>query len=236
MSQSILFPFNNYLPYNRMINNVIVSQVFHNPTYRSKVSSKDKDGNDCVKESSMNHYETTEPTPVYESIDEDLYEKVRDAATEEHETEKHATTETGTEPARQSQKKSRTNPVYDFGDDDDSLNPVVNLSVTSPKKSKSNWESFGPVDEENDFDDKTKILSTFQATDKRGKHYENVGVVNPLASHKDDTQEEGRSEDDTGADPGISPPMSPPPVYNNNELYFMGQPAAESNEGAQSSC
>ena len=217
----MLFPFNNYLPYNRMINNVIVSQVFHNPTYRSKVSSKDNDGNDCVK---GNHYETTEPTPVYESIDEDLYEKVRDAATEEHET-----TETEKEPARQSQKKSRTNPVYDFGDDDDSLNPVVNLSVTSPKKSKSDWESSGPIDEENDFDDKAKILSTFQATDKRGDHYENVGVVNPLASHN--TQEEGRSEDEQ-----ISPPMSPPPVYDNNELYFMGQPAAESNEGAQSSC
>lgn len=233
-----------------MINNVLVSQVFHNPTYHSQVSSKDNDDNDRAKRGSLNHYETTEPTPVYESIDEDLYEKVRDAATEEH-----ATTGTGTEPARQSQKKSRTNPVYDVGDDDDSLNPVVNLSVTNPKKSKSDWESFGLAEEENDFDDKAKILSSFQATDKRGNHYENVGVVNPLASYQDNTQVghgdsrppakannqlyplahqtslKGRSEDEQ-----ISPPMSPPPVYNNNELYFMEQPAAESNEGAQSSC
>ena len=226
-------------------------QVFHNPTYRSQMSIKHHDDDESTKRSTMNHYETADPTPVYESIDEELYEKVHDEAAKEDEA-----TGIGTKPAVQPLKKSRTNPVYDVGNNDDSRNPVVNLSLTSPKKTANSWESFALVYEENDLDDSlnAKMLSTFQASNERGNQYENVGVVNPIALNADNTQVgEGDSKPPTEgknqlyplahqaslevkSDGEISPPMSPPPVHYNDELYFMGQQRPGSSNDAQSSC
>ncbi|XP_028415344.1 protocadherin-23-like isoform X2 [Dendronephthya gigantea] len=147
-------------------------KVFHNPAYKSKGSvSKASEGDDeeTTKRRTFNHYETTDPAPVYETID-DLYEKVREEAEKED------------EPAKKtSRKKSRSNPVYNMDGDDDSLNPVVNLSVRSPSK-KENDDVFLPIHEEIDVDDSSKILSTFQPEAKSGPTYENVGTVNPLAT------------------------------------------------------
>lgn len=224
--------------------------MFHNPTYRSQMSIKDDDDGESTKRSTMNHYETTDPLPVYESIDDELYEKVQDEATKEY-----GETATRAKPAVQPRKKTRTNPVYDVGDNDDSPNPVVNLSLTSPKKPTSRWESFSSAHEENNLDDSAKMLSTFQASNKREDQYENVGMVNPLASDAANTQVgEGDSKPPTEAknqlyplahqaslevksdDQQVSPPMSPAPLHDNNELYFMGEPTAGSKNDTQSSC
>ena len=90
-----------------------------------------------------------------------------------------------------SRKKSRSNPVYDVGEVDDELNPVINLAVISPsRKVKKDGSFFPSVLEENDSDDASDILSTFQARNNPGNPYENVGVINPLASCTDDEKAE----------------------------------------------
>ena len=168
----------------------------------------------------MNHYETAEPTPVYESIDDDLYEKVEEEKAKENQEAEKST-------RQNTRKKSRSNPVYDIGEDDEELNPVVNLAVTSPsRKMKKDGNFSHSILEENESDDTTNILSTFQS---RGGNpgYENVGVVNPLASHTEDGEpEEGNSatsmknedEDSTSSDAGQAED-SKPPISKKNELY-----------------
>ena len=204
----------------------------------------------------MNDYEMTDPTPVYESIDDDLYEKVNEEKLKENDT-------TDVKPEKKTRKKSRSNPVYDVGVDDDSLNPVVNLAVTSPsRKIKKDGDGFSPIHEEDDSDDSlsAQIMSTFQSEPKHS--YENVGVVNPLASQTDDdddtqvkkedskppisikndlyplehqTSFEGTSEG-TSDDNQSIPPISPPPVYDNNELYSFEQQTNQSDNTDQSTC
>lgn len=201
--------------------------MFHNPTYRSQASVKDSDSETEETEESkrrtMNQYETTDPVPVYETIDDDLYEKVHDEKIKEHEAAKTA--------KKRSARKSRSNPVYDIGEDDDSLNPVVNLAVTSPfrKTIKDGDDVFFPGENESDDSLTTEILSTFQAQAKPRHSYENIGVVNPLASHSDDV-EEGDSKNgpypldhqDSGANSGdgqTGKGDSKPPIKIKNELY-----------------
>ena len=198
--------------------------------------------------------------PVYESIDEDLYEKVREENMKEHET-------TG----QNTRKKSRKNPVYDVGQNDDSLNPVINLAVTSPLKKTKKDGDFFPL-EEDDSEDSLGAhrLSSFQGQKNPGNTYENVGIVNPLASdnghggEKDSkppvaVKNEHEDSFETTSDDGLAEegnskpitmnnelysfevnsddvPASPPPVYDNNVLYSLEQQLKMAANGDHSSC
>ena len=143
------------------------AQVFDNPTYRP---ARGPDGGEAR---TMNQYEETEP--IYDTIDDEQYEKVQ---------------ENRKEPSR---KKSRTNPVYNMDEEaDDSLNPVVNLSLSSPRKTsnseKVNHGYDSDTDDsviEEDTEDSNTGMSTFKSygsssAETSPAHHRGAVMTNPL--------------------------------------------------------
>ena len=112
------------------------------------------------KQRTLNHYEKP-PDPIYETVDDDFYEKVNDEV---------------------KPRRSRKNPVYNMDEDsDDTLNPVVNLSP-SKKMSPSGNSYETPLQVE---------LSSFQTDDKQKIIEDSnggLGIANPIYTNDADVE------------------------------------------------
>lgn len=195
-------------------------QVFHNPTYRGRETSareSDSENEDSSKKRTVNHYETEDPAPVYETIDDNLYEKVNEEKVKDQEN-------SGT------RKKSRSNPIYDVGRDEDSLNPVASFAVTSlsRKALKKDGQSFPLIVEDNDSDNSlsTPVLKghsnplASQSDSEEAKSEVNDKPVISVSNELHPQEHESSFEETSDGD---KPLVSPPPVHNNSELYSLEQ-------------
>ena len=158
--------------------------------YRQPANLEDDDEREAgEKRRTLNHYEKP-PDPIYETVDDDFYEKINDEA---------------------KTRRIRKNPVYNMDEDsDDTLNPVVNLSP-SKRTNNSEYSYEVPLQVE---------MSSFQTDEKQKiieDSNDSLGIATPIYTNDADEEHDSQcsSQPTARANDNLYQLNEPSPPENN---------------------